>query len=739
MGVCMRVLAMWLLFSLPLCAAAQIPVHHDLKIELIPERHSLIARDEITLSHPPERDAELTLRMHRALAPEVLTPGVKLEVVAQEVTAGVPVTRYRLITPGGTHAIALEYRGQIDHALAEEGERYARSFGDTPGTVSAQGIYLAHSSAWYPQIDDAPVTFSLEVRLPPGWDAVSQGARARHERTPGGTTVRWDEARPQEEIYLVGGRYHEYTRAAGPYEGMVFLLREDEALAQNYLDATNRYLKMYSQMLGPYPYKKFALVENFWETGYGMPSFTLLGPTVIRLPFIIQSSYPHEILHNWWGNGVYVDFALGNWSEGLTAYLSDHLLQEQRGAGAEARRATLQKYADHVHSGRDFPLTEFRSRHSASTEAVGYGKTLMFFHMLRRKLGDAAFTAGLQGFYRVNRFQRADWEDVRIALAAHAGGDDLRGEFGQWITRAGAPALRLTDARVQPADAGYVLTATLEQTQNEPVYALRVPLAVTLEGEEQAYETEVLSNQRRTPVRLQLERRPLRLDVDPQFDLFRRLDPGEVPPALSLAFGDARVLIVLPAAAPEPLRQAYRELAESWETSVAGQLDIRLDSEVKSLPEDRTVWLFGWENRFLGELRSALHRYGAQLSVDAAQLGDARLERKEHAAVLATRHPDSPSHALAWLASDNAAAAPGLARKIPHYGKYSYLGFAGDEPQNVVKGQWPVLDSPMSVTFSGNGAPVPRAKSVPRTPLAPMPAASSKKGAFAALEAGEGR
>jgi hypothetical protein len=56
-----------------------------------------------------------------------------------------------------------------------------------------------------------------------------------------------------------------------------------------------------------------------------MPSFTLLGSRVIRLPFILYSSYPHEILHNWWGNSVYVDYARGNWSEGLTSYLAESI------------------------------------------------------------------------------------------------------------------------------------------------------------------------------------------------------------------------------------------------------------------------------------------------------------------------------------------------------------------------------------------------------------------------------
>jgi hypothetical protein len=44
---------------------------------------------------------------------------------------------------------------------------------------------------------------------------------------------------------------------------------------------------------------------------------------VLRLPFIFSSSLPHEVLHNWWGNGVLIDDRFGNWAEGLTTYQSD--------------------------------------------------------------------------------------------------------------------------------------------------------------------------------------------------------------------------------------------------------------------------------------------------------------------------------------------------------------------------------------------------------------------------------
>jgi hypothetical protein len=90
---------------------------------------------------------------------------------------------------------------------------------------------------------------------------------------------------------------------------------------------------MYKGLFGRYPYDKFALVENCWETGYGMPSFTLLG--------------------------------------------------EQRRLGALHRRDILERVADFVTPENDFPLTLFRSRSDAVTEAIGCGKSAIVWNMLR--------------------------------------------------------------------------------------------------------------------------------------------------------------------------------------------------------------------------------------------------------------------------------------------------------------------------------------------------------------------
>ncbi|MCP4002183.1 MAG: M20/M25/M40 family metallo-hydrolase, partial [Gammaproteobacteria bacterium] len=217
---------------------------------------------------------------------------------------------------------------------------------------------------------------------------------------------------------------------------------------------------------------------------------------------------------------------------------------------------------------------------------------------------------------------------------------------------------------------------------------------------------------------------PLQLDVDPEFDVFRTLDHNESPPALSQVFGAERALVVLPASASESIRLGYQNLANGWRRGRSVNMEIRLDSEFDELPADRAIWLFGWENRFLTVINKALSDYDFVEKESGVSIEGTEMKHDQHSTVVMARHPSNSAHALAWLATDNVAAMPGLGRKLPHYNKYSYLGFTGDEPTNVFKGQWPVVNSPMSIAISqedGKESVQATAKLAPRTALAQLP------------------
>ncbi len=711
----------WLLWLfMPAMVWAQSPLHHDLQVALQPERHALQVTDVITLPAQAPRRVTFQLRAGLTLI-SATSQAQPIPHDAETSPSSNGETRYTVELPADSRTVTLTYRGTIFQPPQQRGATYARGFSETPGTIAPEGVYLSSASRWYSHVAGHLLTFRLDVQVPEDWDVVSQGKRTRHERRGGFRHVQWLESQPQETIFLIAAPFTTYEQPAGDVQARAFLRKPDAALAHKYLEATGQYLAMYRDLIGPYPYTKFALVENFWETGYGMPSFTLLGAKVIRFPFILHSSYPHEILHNWWGNGVYTDAKDGNWSEGLTAYLADHLIKAQRGTDVVYRRNTLQKYADYVSAAKDFPLTAFRSRHDPATKAVGYGKTLMLFHMLRQHIGDdAAFVQALQTFFRTYRFQRASFTDL-LQTFNQVAGIEVKPFFDQWIGRAGAPELRIGDTQLRQEGETYVLTVAIEQQQPGAPYTRRVPLAITMQNQTEAHHAIVAMVDARQTVTLKLNHRPLRIDVDPQFDLFRRLHRDEIPPALSQLFGAANAWIVLPSDAPAAMRQGYEQLAAQWQRRTP--LEVRWDRDLDALPTDRAVWLLGWENRWRARMAQALTPYRVTLAPGQVDLATTVLTRTAHTVVLTARHPDTPDQTLGWLATDRPAAMPGLSRKLPHYGKYSYLGFTGDEPTNMAKGQWPVLQSPMTVHLSqADGQLAARAKLPSQPPLATLPA-----------------
>jgi len=661
-------------------------------VRLDPDEHYIKVTDTMTI--PDRYGNRLEFALHEKLRVFSTSSG-NITLEGTQKTGPVPVSLYSVEIPDEARKVTLVYEGTIDHPLEQRGKEYARDFRETPGLIDEQGVFLSGNSFWYPIIDGGLISFSLEVEGPPDWDAVSQGGRLLHEKKKMSTVVKWDSPEPQEEVFLIAARFTEYVSRAGKAAAMVFLREPDDKLAEKYLEATARYISMYERLIGPYPYAKFALIENFWETGYGMPSFTLLGPKIIRFPFIIVSSYPHEILHNWWGNSVYPDYLQGNWSEGLTAYLSDHLLKEQQGKGAEYRQTTLQKYADYVLQDRDFPLTDFRSRHSSPSEAIGYGKSLMFFHMLRRRMGDGVFRRGLQDFYRENKFSFASFEDIRTSFEK-VSGMDLGTEFDQWVTRTGAPKVGLEAIRLSEKNGTFDLSFRIVQSQKGKPYLLHVPLAVTFGDHDGTWQSTVDINARNKELHLQFSDRPVRIDLDPEFDLFRKLDRDEVPPALSQVFGAKKMVIILPAAKSRSLAESYERLAEILKGTGPDEVEVVHDNLLERLPDDRSVIIMGWENFFASKILSSLGRYGVTQEREGVVINNVPIHKEGNAVVLVSRNPDNKDQAIAFVAADVPESMSGLGRKLPHYNKYSYLVFEGDEPQNIMKGRWSVTSSPMT-------------------------------------------
>jgi hypothetical protein len=419
------------------------------------------------------------------------------------------------------------------------------------------------------------------------------------------------------------------------------------------------------------------VVENFFPTGYGFPSYTLIGGSVLRLPFIIDTSLSHEIAHNWWGNGVLVDAGEGNWSEGLVTYLADYR-QEAEGSeekAADYRYRLLVEYASVVPPDRDFPLKEFRSRVDPVSHAIGYGKGAMLFHMVHRQIGDAAFYAGLKKVLAEKLFKPAGWRDFAAAFSA-VSGKDMVAFMTPWLERPGGPRLALAQATRLRRGRKWSVDGAVAQ-QATP-YTL--PLTLRVETAAGRRDTAVAVAGQLTPFHLTVDSPPKRLLLDPDHHLFRLLDRREIPMSVNRLKGSESLLVVMTPgcrADAETLRQLLASL---------GKREVAIHREGE-LPPAKTAThdlLYCGIPTAAGALPPLPD--GVVVAPGSFTIRRERFAKPDDALFIVLGDPDVDRAVALFLPLSSQAAALSMP-KIGHYGKFGYLVFSAGK--NLAKGTFP--------------------------------------------------
>ncbi|MDJ0955784.1 MAG: M1 family aminopeptidase [Arenicellales bacterium] len=653
----------FILLLYPVVATAVMPVlEHDLTLRFDSEKRSFTARDHIVIHRSNTTETA-------GLANFWLNPSwnvTSLSFDGQTFTR-LPIDN-KFVVPEHTTELEISYGGKVDQT-------------QWPYIVWLPG------DGWYPEIEDYRVRFKLTLHVPTDWNALTQGVPVDHTTK---SRYVWNQQDPQQGIYLVAGPWHSYSKNTDEFRAGVMLIEPDGDLSSLYLDATLKNLERYSKALGVYPYHSFTLVENRRQTGWGMPGFTLIGSKVIRLPFIINTSFPHEILHNWWGNGVYVDRLEGNWSEGLTTYLSDYLTREQRGRGRQYRLNALIAWQDFAAQGSDFPLSQFVGRHDRATQAVGYGKGMFLFHMLRRQLGDATFLSGLREFYDKFRFQHARFSDIKHTFERVCG-CPLGGFFSQWLDREGAPVVRLESARRLIEAGKHKLTIVLSQSGSPP-WDLDVPVRVVDNSGEVMTRTVRLVDQSAS-LTFQLHAPAAQVDVDPEIELFRVLDEGEKPTTFSKVFAAKQVTVVAAEESFVEVAKAIIQQHPQWELA-RHVADESTDSDV--------FILLGWDHNTATDWFSSQHVDRYRITNEGLDIEGAphTLSGGKVIALVDTLDIEGGAKTVLWIASKHADGVVDLISRLSHYGRYSYAVFNTPGERATATGQWPTRAGSLSRVFN---------------------------------------
>ena len=528
---------------------------------------------------------------------------------------------------------------------------YTRQISDPApdNMISRQGIAL--TSMWHP-VPDRNMRFSLTAMLPKGFKAIAETDTLTSPSSD--IQQSFSFSQPVQSIHFVAGPYQIKTlKLRDDFLISTWFFKEDASLSSDYLAAAARYISRYEQELGPFPYNHYAIVANRLPSGFGMPTFTLLGQQVLRLPFIKDTSLGHEILHSWFGNSIGVRPDSGNWAEGLTSYLADYAYAEDKGEGAAHRKEAIINYLSHVTAQNAITLGDFRSAShnqamAKAIRAVGYNRGAMLFHELKGIVGQEPFSAGLRQLSQNHRGQEISWEEIKAGFE-QTSGQDLQGFFQERLRRSDIPDLSISKLQTDNRTPRSLVTFTVEQRSEKP-FTLDLPILVKTPLGEQRFVRTI--SQPQTIIELPVDGPPTELVVDPDHDLLRVLSPEEMPPVWSRFLGAPDKIVVVEskeaATVFGPLLQALVD--DSWK--------IMTGDQVRN--QDLATGTF----LFLG------------INGPASRSLFATPDHPPQGFTLDVRaNPLNPSRVAVLMSSSSVGETTAVLSKLPHYGKYSRLHF----------------------------------------------------------------
>jgi hypothetical protein len=685
---------------------------HEVTVFLDPEKGLISATDRMTVRRGA---GQLPLRLRGDLKIHAIKVDGRPDdsIARDEKEPGPGISRYLVRIPKGpgeTGTVELTYEGVIREDV-QKAKDLAHVAGDrSGGTISPEGVYLGEDTGWVP-LDDSMATFSVSATVPAGWSVATQGGVPVQDATPGRDAAfdKFDfpAGIPCDRLWLQAGKWKVERRTAkGGVSVATYLSEGNAALSPLLLDAAEEYLAAFGKVLGPYPHAKFDIVENFFSTGYGMPSATLFGGDVVQqIGMASQRSggkippgyLDHELMHGWWGNGVFVDYASGNWCEALTTYCSNYLRKEWESPaeGAKQRRAWRARFAARVRPDRDYPLRKFTGKTEDFEDDIGYEKGAMLFHMARRALGDEAFFGALRDLAKGFTGRRAAWADIRGLLEKRSG-RNLRALFDAMLDRTGAPVLVLRGCTAAASGDGWTVSGRVS-CAGEP-WPVSVPIVVeTATGTES---TTVDVEAADTDFSLRTASVPLRVILDPDAHSWRGFAPGEAPAMLDATLHDQAGYDCLLSTPNSGI--VYGPVAAALKERGAPVCTPRADGtgfDPAPAPAGTRSTLVlghlapgGVADGVLGLLRPRVRVEGTTLWV-----GDQKFEGEDVALLVSIRLPQDPRHFLTLYGGISDAALT-AARRVFFYGGDGIVVFKAGRPVLRVEAEGedssraPVLD-----------------------------------------------
>ncbi|WP_431042434.1 M1 family metallopeptidase [Streptomyces sp. P1-3] len=298
------------------------------------------------------------------------------------------------------------------------------------------------SMAWFPgnHHPSDKAAYDIDITVPKGYTAVSNGDLKSHEKTGKRETFEWQSPEPMASYLAtvaVGSfEFTETTTDSGirQYNAIDYDELDDSADANA---SVSELLEWQSKRFGPYPFATTGvIIDHAPKIEYALETQTK--PFFDRAPD--RQLMVHEFAHQWFGNSVTPRTWKDVWlNEGFATY-AEWLWDEDHG-----KRTTDEAFEDFWNGEDDESdgIWDFPPGNPPSGDRVldapVYGRAAMVLHKVRRAVGDDTFFAIVRAWTKAHRHGVADTKQF-IELCEKKSGKDLGKLFDTWLYGDGKPA-----------------------------------------------------------------------------------------------------------------------------------------------------------------------------------------------------------------------------------------------------------------------------------------------------------
>ncbi|NDJ36703.1 MAG: M1 family metallopeptidase [Chloroflexi bacterium] len=221
----------------------------------------------------------------------------------------------------------------------------------------------------------------------------------------------------------------DYVMAKGEAVGVPvysYYLPDHAQAGEDAVEVAERSLELFTELYGPYPYADLVVVENGFFGGMEYSALASITDYAYHVyqgdpRSVLHTLIAHEVAHQWWYGAVGNHQAVEAWLDESLGFYSELLYYEAYYPDMvtwwwEARVFRYERYG---------PVDATIYSYSVSSDFIlsMYGQAALFVDTLRETMGDEAFFAFLQDYYRTHYGGIVTGRDFFEAVRRHTSED----------------------------------------------------------------------------------------------------------------------------------------------------------------------------------------------------------------------------------------------------------------------------------------------------------------------------